>query len=1168
MRNFFKKVTTTLRKTWVWTLLLVLLIALMVWFIGPLLAVDDYRFWAPQTSRLLTISALSLIWGLSMVFVSSRGARTTPAPGEEKPGATSNQTRFDDRETELQVRFDDALQVVKNSSLYGAQDDRARKQLPWYLVLGAEGSGKTSLLDFSGINFPLNQTGRKLSREQKGTEHCAWYFADKAVIIDSPGRYCQSGEASLEGRDWSVLLKRLRQRRRTQPLNGVLVTLPHNLLVKSAEKELIAYATQMRQRLSELHRTLRVELPVYLVISKADGIDGFDEFFEQMSLEDSQQVFGATFDAQQRGSDVEVVRKEFEAVLQRLNDQLLVRMENARDAQRRAKILAFPHFLSQICGQLCLFIDAAFTGNRYQRASLLRGFYLVRSPNQQEQAVNPGSEQDPASTSATIALFEGRPRFVHDLLNKVIFPEAGLAGIDKNERRRIHWGQRALYGVAASLVAVFIGLWTLSYLANHERLEQVRELASKLKEQNNQLQPQDDALAILSPLNTRFAATQVFPARRDVAWLERSGMYQGEPTNAALDQAYQRELNRLMLPRVARMLEGQIRANLKNRDQLLSSLRAYLMLNLSERRDTPWLKGWMAADWSQRYTGNTKAQTGLNEHFERLLEQPFVYPVNQALITQAREALRSESLANVVYRMLGENTRHLPEYRLAQNLGSGGIALAGTDYKIPGFYTRQGYEQYFLVQGTDTVTEILRDNWVLGEGANLSGMDLRRLIVEVEQLYFRDYANHWSDALGQVSLQPFEGARQAADQMGSLTAANSALVQLLTQVRDNTRLALPTESDAEAAESDDKSAAGTLSGKAAAVAAQAKGALLKGLPDTARKTLERRFEPLHRLLDDKSGPAADLLPAMQALNELQPQMAGLGRSGQGEQAAYELAKVRMGGQRDALSNLRNAATRLPQPLGNWFNGLAEDSWTYVLDQSYQYLNQRYKNDVYSFYGQAIDKRYPFNAHSSSDVEISDFREFFKAQGVAELFFETYLRPFVSGEPGNYRLRSIDGHSLPMSRNTLDQMAKVHVIRKAFFAQSPTEPQVQFKLEPYTLDASVSRAEFTFGNQVMEYRHGPIVPMAFTWPTDAEDGRASLVLEKIIGRAIGIEKNTGAWSLFRLFDLMQTEYLTGREVMVMKADVGGLQANYLLRSQRTPNPFDLGPVRSFRMPVQL
>ncbi|MBP5126334.1 hypothetical protein [Pseudomonas protegens] len=39
-------------------------------------------------------------------------------------------------------------------------------------------------------------------------------------------------------------------------------------------------------------------------------------------------------------------------------------------------------------------------------------------------------------------------------------------------------------------------------------------------------------------------------------------------------------------------------------------------------------------------------------------------------------------------------------------------------------------------------------------------------------------------------------------------------------------------------------------------------------------------------------------------------------------------------------------------------------------------------------------------------------------------------------------------------------------------------------------------------------------------------------------------------------------------LFQQAVLGGLRANYLLQSQRTPNPFDLAVLRSFRLPVQL
>ena len=99
MKNFFKKVGAFLRKTWVWTLLLVLLAALLVWFVGPLLAVADYKFWESPTSRLLSISLMFLVWGLAMVFVSWRAGVRRKAVEDSDEGQ-ERLRRSDRRRTE------------------------------------------------------------------------------------------------------------------------------------------------------------------------------------------------------------------------------------------------------------------------------------------------------------------------------------------------------------------------------------------------------------------------------------------------------------------------------------------------------------------------------------------------------------------------------------------------------------------------------------------------------------------------------------------------------------------------------------------------------------------------------------------------------------------------------------------------------------------------------------------------------------------------------------------------------------------------------------------------------------------------------------------------------------------------------------------------------------
>lgn len=304
------------------------------------------------------------------------------------------------------------------------------------------------------------------------------------------------------------------------------------------------------------------------------------------------------------------------------------------------------------------------------------------------------------------------------------------------------------------------------------------------------------------------------------------------------------------------------------------------------------------------------------------------------------------------------------------------------------------------------------------------------------------------------------------------------------------------------------------------------------------------------------------------MDELQAQFAGLSRSSHAEQAAYEWAKGRMTNKGDALASLRDNARHLPAPMNQWFVSLGDESWAFVLDYARQHVNQKYRTDLYAFYEESLKGRYPFQAHSESDVALNDFREFFKVKGRAEKFFEENLQPFINGGPAGYRVRLIEGRGLAINKVMLDQLGRAYQIQQGFFADDADQPKIRFRLEPTMLDPTVSSVDFSLGEQRLVYRHGPILPVRFTWPAEVEGDRSSLVLSPLEGRPIGIEKDTGPWSLFRLLDLMAKEYHTGRDVLLLKADVGGMRANYLLSSQRSPNPFDMQVLRGFRLPEVL
>ncbi|MGA4815239.1 hypothetical protein ACPA9J_07940 [Pseudomonas aeruginosa] len=269
------------------------------------------------------------------------------------------------------------------------------------------------------------------------------------------------------------------------------------------------------------------------------------------------------------------------------------------------------------------------------------------------------------------------------------------------------------------------------------------------------------------------------------------------------------------------------------------------------------------------------------------------------------------------------------------------------------------------------------------------------------------------------------------------------------------------------AEASDKAAekGGKLGKAAAAAAGGARDALAKNPPDTAKKSLQRRSSPCIACSTITNGPAADLTRCCRRSSELQLQLAGLARANQPEQAAFDMAKSRMGGQRDALSNLRNASARLPRPLGGWFSVLAERRLAAGPRRCLPVPQPALPERAVRFLQQGDQQALPVQRTSASDVAVSDFREFFKAQGVAERFFETYMRPL---RPAATRAVTAcaawtvtacrcPGLSRPDGHGPGDP--------PDFFAENPAEPQVRFRLEPYTLDPGVSRAEVPFRRSV-------------------------------------------------------------------------------------------------------
>ncbi|MBU3825426.1 MAG: type VI secretion system membrane subunit TssM [Candidatus Oceanisphaera merdipullorum] len=1173
MKARFTACWNTLSQRWCWSLILTLVLILFIWLVGPLIAISEHKILAGIGTRFLVSGCLLLIWGMSLLLLQKRDQRRQLSDEQRTDEEYGQQIKQQIKEElgVLKDRLQEALQVIRNSSLYGKRGDRFRYELPWYLILGATGSGKTSLLEHSGVEFPINDHQDRLTQDVGQTRYCDWFYANNAILIDSAGRFTEQEGMSVDAGVWQGFLQQLKLRRRRRPLNGVILALDMDQLLHDSEPELEQYARTVRERMQELQNRLTLDLPVYVVLTKTDRLSGFTEFFETLSREDRDQVMGVTFRENSDGTQAAVLRQEFEELLRRLNSQVLQRMHQERDVQRRGHLLEFPLQLASIGQRLALFIELAFAKTRYHKASRVRGIYFTSAPE-----VNSHLDASTAAIGRNLALprhllpsvGETRGFFIRQLLEEVIFPESELASLDQGYEKKLQWRNRLAYASVAGLLMLGGGLWANSFLFNTGHQQQLASQLEQSQELHQKLPPTAELAESAPLLNSMRQAKQVYPASAQVPWLDQLGLYQGEPLNHMSQEIYNQQLRKQMLPRIKRQLEEQITANLDKRNTLSNSLRAYLMLSMHRHLDKTFLQDWLAQTWSVRYRGQGDLQRDLAEHFAHLLAIGFEpVTLNNQVLISARNELRTEPTAELVYRMLQEDGAlvKVPDFSFASVLTSYPRVFEFDDYHIPGLYTRKGYQQVFLARGIGIVKDMVDNNWVLGDSNELTDHEIKRIYREVEEMYFRDYTEHWSSALTQLQIKPSEDIAGAGAQLQAITSSSQPLLTVLKTVRENSLLMDGLD--------DLAGQAGELAAKVNPKLNQLATGAINSTLDTievsaAKQALAQHFQHLNVLLPDGGTPAPALQNALDAVHALHTRINGITNAPDPEQAAYGLARERMSGKSDELGRLRSAAEVLPATASQWLLQLVDQSWHLTLASSQAYIQQQYASDLWRPYRSSIAGRYPFGKQAEQEVALGDFNAFFAQGGRVDSFYKKVLSPFVGGNRNRLYVKQIDGQGLPLSGHFLNQMARAYFIQQAFFSENGNQAKLQFKLEPLALSSSLLKAELNVDGSSLVYEHGPILGKQFSWPSTASSNRASIALHNLSGENVLSQHSTGTWSLFRLLDQFEITDYDGNNVLKATLQKKGFNAQYLLASRHSPNPLNRQTLIAFGLPGKI
>jgi type VI secretion system protein ImpL len=769
-------------KNWPLSVIWVAALCVLIWKAAPLLAYGQARPFAPAWVRAALIGIVLFcyaFYGLYRLWqalrVDEQLLQKILRPRKDKSAAS--EVREDQRAvTNIVIRAIEQLKQLRIgkpgiglSRLF--EGKRYLYELPWYMIIGAPGDGKTTALLNAGLQFPLaEQMGHSAEAVavpgKGGTLHCDWWFTNEAVLIDTAGRYVRhddSGSTETTARnaeEWRGFLGLLRKYRPRAPINGVLLTVNVADLAGKSEAERIAAAAALRARLGELRSELGIRFPVYLVVTKMDLLPGFTDYFNYLTTEGRAQIWGFTlpYNQKQQNNNQDKLRlnceNELKLLIKRLDQGVDNRLQEEYDIQRRSNLYALPHEFSALAEPLLDIIERVFLDSKFDATQLhntLRGVYFTSAAQASANATadrqsplkrlwraikgDPALGEKDSLYANTVAPTGNRSYFLHDLLTKLVFQEQNLV------QPNLQWEMRyRVMRFTGHMLVVFIflclvqGMYT-SYGKNSNYLSDVNgktaTLAEKVREYSRK--PTPEAVPdILNAARELAAYPGLDPDSPPNSF--RYGLYSVPPVINSAAATYDQLLDQLLLPPIVRGIERTLSNAIVQKDTKATydALRVYLLLNLDTEHQDKFnaseIQAWVLSDWEQNdgaavFGGNASIYEHLGALFNgsRIVRSPFAK--NDALIRNAREMLEGSTSTERIYdrAKVAMNDEAPEDFTVVRAVGADAgsvfVRASGSplDRGIPGLFTVQGYRDLFDKRISEFVAAAYADDeWVMG----------------------------------------------------------------------------------------------------------------------------------------------------------------------------------------------------------------------------------------------------------------------------------------------------------------------------------------------------------------------------------------------------------------------------------------------------------------------
>ena len=1101
---------------------------LTIWLLGPAIGIGILVQIVMTALILLTLPI-----GLLINYYRTRRGKESDQSSKTKAAAAPRVMQLPSPTgsyAEITRGAEEAVQWLRATKLNGARATDAVFALPWFMVAGPFGSGKTSLLLSSGLDFHALPSQRAADQNLvRPTAGCEWRVTDSAIFIDTTGRYQSDGR---ERDEWAALLETVKHHRKPRPLDGFVIAVDTAAVLGLNDIQVEQQAKIMRARLDEAAQRLQTRFPVYLVFTHMDAIEGFADFFAAFTPAEREQVWGATVPLAQQKNAHALFDDDFDHLYRRLLRRRTVQLSTLATSSEQLRSLKFPGRFRRAQKRLGHFTSALFRPNPFSESPLLRGFYFVSS----------------GASAISGRKLNTEEFFTRNFFREVLLRDKDIVAASQAQRRKPHFTRLALPACAGAIMVALFGGMLVSFFKNRELIANARSRGQELvrvrqESSRNSGTSSTDARELEAIERVRVTLDDLDTYERDSPPMSlRFGLYSGDSLNAQdsmLRHLYFEAIEeRYLKPTVARM-ETDLRsfasaqqpagAEQKNNEDVLGRhydlLKAYLMLVHPDRVESTFLNNTLRDYWK------TVAPPGKEDEATKQLEffasqadrSDAPHPeIDATVVAQAQKRLVAYPIINRVYkRMIAEvNAEVKYPVNLSTIPGARESNLLKGTYSVPGSFTIEGHQKLIEKLASSAVDEFRKDDWVMN-GTQTSDQNFNVKKDELAAMYYRDYVAHWQKFLQETRVRDYESKEDAVRSLRVLASSNSPLESVVREVSRQTNLS--------------ESRRGPI--------AWLKGIVWGDRTGNGTSTqVEKEFRPLIEFLSD-----ADT----SAMTEYRTKLKGASdQLGASPKSQNDIAKALQSGNdsiglrasRQAIADLidsRNfnaapasdaAARLLKQPLDN-LNVLLVGTDFEQIDKAWTQL--------YARSWQPLESRFPFT-NANEDASVSALSAFLNPdKGELTKFFNERLKPYFEDD-WTPRKEATDKFS-PEFINFLKNARR---LRDNLFPSGGSQPDVEYQIALAQVPRNAI-VKIEIDGNVLE----PDKPASpFRWPGNKSGVKISVMPISGPGTGVSQDKSvSGEWGVLRLFD---DQTFNGVRV-AMQPKSGNIFQRELFTSLRAP-----------------